>query len=110
MLTQLFLKLTFVGAEWVMWILLLLSIISIALMVEPGAAGTARAERGGELGRRERLLGLRGQKETGLWISHGFGSSGGLGGPGEHARQRSQANDDPHREQRFRSHGHPPCR
>lgn len=34
MLTQLFLKLTYVGAEWVMWILLLLSIISIALMVE----------------------------------------------------------------------------
>src|SRR3954468_4089228 len=34
MLTQLFLRLTFVGAEWVMWILLLLSIISIALMVE----------------------------------------------------------------------------
>ena len=34
MLTQLFLKLTFVGAEWVMCILLLLSIISIALMVE----------------------------------------------------------------------------
>src|SRR5258705_13923511 len=34
MLTQLFLKLTYVGAEWVMWILLLVSIISIALMVE----------------------------------------------------------------------------
>src|SRR5215204_76650 len=34
MLTNLFLKLTYVGAEWVMWILLLLSIISIALMVE----------------------------------------------------------------------------
>ena len=34
MLTQLFLKLTYVGAEWVMWMLLLLSIISIALMVE----------------------------------------------------------------------------
>ncbi len=34
MLTQLFLKLTYVGAEWVLWILLLLSIISIALMVE----------------------------------------------------------------------------
>jgi biopolymer transport protein ExbB/TolQ len=34
MLTQLFLKLTYVGAEWVMWILLLLSIVSIALMVE----------------------------------------------------------------------------
>src|SRR3954467_8556028 len=34
MLTKLFLKLTFVGAEWVMWILLLLSIVSIALMVE----------------------------------------------------------------------------
>src|ERR671927_103925 len=34
MLTQLFLKLTFVGAEWVLWILMLLSIISIALMVE----------------------------------------------------------------------------
>ena len=34
MLTHLFLKLTLVGAEWVMWILLLLSIISIALIVE----------------------------------------------------------------------------
>src|SRR3954462_7667725 len=34
MLTQLFLKLTYVGAEWVLWILLLLSIVSIALMVE----------------------------------------------------------------------------
>ena len=34
MLTQLFLKLTYVGAEWVMWVLLFLSIISIALMVE----------------------------------------------------------------------------
>ena len=34
MLTPLFLKLTFVGAEWVMWVLFLLSIISIALMVE----------------------------------------------------------------------------
>ncbi len=34
MLTQLFLKLTYVGAEWVMWLLLFLSIISIALMVE----------------------------------------------------------------------------
>jgi biopolymer transport protein ExbB/TolQ len=34
MLTSLFLKLTYVGAEWVLWILLLLSIISIALMVE----------------------------------------------------------------------------
>ena len=34
MLTNLFLKLTYVGAEWVMWILLLLSIVSIALMVE----------------------------------------------------------------------------
>jgi biopolymer transport protein ExbB len=34
MLTQLFLKLTYVGAEWVMWVLMLLSIISIALMVE----------------------------------------------------------------------------
>jgi biopolymer transport protein ExbB len=34
MLTNLFLKMTFVGAEWVMWILLLLSVISIALIVE----------------------------------------------------------------------------
>src|SRR3954470_2761725 len=34
MLTSLFLRLTYVGAEWVMWVLLLLSIISIALMVE----------------------------------------------------------------------------
>ena len=34
MLTQLFLKLTYVGAEWVLWILLMLSVVSIALMVE----------------------------------------------------------------------------
>jgi biopolymer transport protein ExbB/TolQ len=34
MLTQLFLKLTYVGAEWILWVLLFLSIISIALMVE----------------------------------------------------------------------------
>jgi len=34
MLTSLFLRLTYVGAEWVMWVLMLLSIISIALMVE----------------------------------------------------------------------------
>jgi len=34
MLTSLFLRLTYVGAEWVMWVLLLLSIVSIALMVE----------------------------------------------------------------------------
>ncbi len=34
MLTSLFLRLTYVGAEWVLWVLLLLSIISIALMVE----------------------------------------------------------------------------
>ena len=34
MLTSLFLKLTYVGAEWVMWVLVMLSIISIALMVE----------------------------------------------------------------------------
>ena len=34
MLTSLFLRLTYVGAEWVMWVLVILSIISIALMVE----------------------------------------------------------------------------
>src|SRR2546423_292601 len=34
MLTSLFLRLTYVGAEWVLWVLLLLSVISIALMVE----------------------------------------------------------------------------
>lgn len=34
MLTSLFLRMTFVGAEWVMWLLLLLSVISIALIVE----------------------------------------------------------------------------
>jgi biopolymer transport protein ExbB len=34
MLTSLFLRLTYVGAEWVLWLLLALSIISIALMVE----------------------------------------------------------------------------
>jgi biopolymer transport protein ExbB len=34
MLTSLFLRLAYVGAEWVLWILLILSIISVALMVE----------------------------------------------------------------------------
>ncbi len=34
MLTSLFLRLTYVGAEWVLWLLLLLSVISIALMIE----------------------------------------------------------------------------
>jgi biopolymer transport protein ExbB len=34
MLTSLFLRMTYVGAEWIMWILMLLSIISIALIVE----------------------------------------------------------------------------
>jgi biopolymer transport protein ExbB len=34
MLTGLFLKLTYVGAEWVLWILVVLSIVSIALIVE----------------------------------------------------------------------------
>jgi biopolymer transport protein ExbB len=34
MLTQLLLKLTLIGAEWVLWILLLMSVISIALIVD----------------------------------------------------------------------------
>jgi biopolymer transport protein ExbB len=34
MLTSLFLRLTYVGAEWVLWILLALSVISIALIIE----------------------------------------------------------------------------
>lgn len=34
MLTSLLLKLTYVGAEWVLWLLLLLSVISVSLMVE----------------------------------------------------------------------------
>jgi biopolymer transport protein ExbB/TolQ len=34
MLTSLFLKLTYVGAEWVMWVLVALSIISVALIIE----------------------------------------------------------------------------
>lgn len=34
MLTHLLLKLTLVGAEWVLWILLVLSVVSIALIVE----------------------------------------------------------------------------
>jgi biopolymer transport protein ExbB/TolQ len=34
MLTSLFLKLTYVGAEWVLWILLVLSVVSIALILE----------------------------------------------------------------------------
>jgi biopolymer transport protein ExbB len=34
MLTETLLRLTFVGAEWVLWLLVLLSVISIALIVE----------------------------------------------------------------------------
>ncbi len=34
MLTQLFLRLTFVGAEWILWVLVALSVISIAIIVE----------------------------------------------------------------------------
>ncbi|MFO0896197.1 MAG: MotA/TolQ/ExbB proton channel family protein [Pirellulales bacterium] len=34
MLTSVFLRLTYVGAEWVLWLLLLLSFISVALIVE----------------------------------------------------------------------------
>lgn len=34
MLTSLFLRLTFVGAEWVLWLLVSLSVVSFALMVE----------------------------------------------------------------------------
>jgi len=34
MLTSVFLRLTYVGAEWVLWLLLLLSFISVALMIE----------------------------------------------------------------------------
>jgi biopolymer transport protein ExbB len=34
MLTNILLRLTFVGAEWVLWILVLLSIVSVALIVE----------------------------------------------------------------------------
>ena len=34
MLTQILIKFTYVGAEWVLWVLVLLSIISVALIVE----------------------------------------------------------------------------
>lgn len=34
MLTQLLLKLTYVGAEWILWLLVALSVLSIALMLE----------------------------------------------------------------------------
>jgi biopolymer transport protein ExbB/TolQ len=34
MLTSLFLRLTYVGAEWILWLLVALSVISIALIVE----------------------------------------------------------------------------
>lgn len=34
MLTNILLRLTFVGAEWVLWLLVLLSVISVALIVE----------------------------------------------------------------------------
>ena len=34
MLTSLLLKLTYLGAEWILWLLLALSIVSIAVIVE----------------------------------------------------------------------------
>ena len=34
MLTSLFLKLTYAGAEWIMWVLVALSFISVALIAE----------------------------------------------------------------------------
>ena len=34
MLTQLFLKVAFVGSEWVLWILLLINFISVATIVD----------------------------------------------------------------------------
>ena len=34
MLTQLFLKLTLVGAEWVLWVLVLLSFVSVGIIVD----------------------------------------------------------------------------
>ncbi len=34
MLTQLFLKVAFVGSEWVLWLLLLINFISVATIVE----------------------------------------------------------------------------
>ena len=34
MLTQLFLKVAFVGSEWVLWVLLLVNFISVATIVD----------------------------------------------------------------------------
>lgn len=34
MLTPLFLKLTYIGAEWVLWVLVALSVVSVALVIE----------------------------------------------------------------------------
>ena len=34
MLTNVLLKLTFVGAEWILWLLLLLSLVSVSIIVE----------------------------------------------------------------------------
>jgi biopolymer transport protein ExbB/TolQ len=50
MLTQLFLRLTYVGAEWVLWILLVLSVISIALVLERWLYFIRTGTRTGELG------------------------------------------------------------
>jgi biopolymer transport protein ExbB/TolQ len=50
MLTSLFLRLTYVGAEWILWVLVALSIISIALMVERWLYFVRTRPHGGELG------------------------------------------------------------
>ena len=50
MLTSLFLRLTYVGAEWILWVLVALSIISIALMVERWLYFLRTRGHGAELG------------------------------------------------------------
>jgi biopolymer transport protein ExbB/TolQ len=50
MLTSLFLRLTYIGAEWILWVLVVLSIISIALMVERWLYFVRTRAHGAELG------------------------------------------------------------
>ncbi len=61
MLSQLFLGLSLVGAEWVLYILLLLSILSVALMFDRGLFYRASAKGIQEFREKIRLLGAAGK-------------------------------------------------
>lgn len=60
MLTSLLLRMTYLGAEWILWVLLVLSVISISLMVERVLYFRRTMVDGDELGTRlQELLKVR---------------------------------------------------